>query len=72
MIATISPGISRHIAINVGRKPFTISPKSVATPSAFPAALITFVAPILPLPVFRGSLPLSLASITPIGMEPTR
>ncbi len=41
-------------------------------PAALPAARITFVAPILPLPTFLGSAPLQFARSRPTGTEPSR
>ena len=49
-------------ATSTGRKPFSASPISVRTPAVLPAARATLVAPMLPLPMSRGSTPRRRAS----------
>ena len=55
-----------------GDEPFQHVAKSVTMPRVFPAVLITFVAPMLPLPVFRGSCPFAFERRRPTGIEPSR
>jgi hypothetical protein len=52
--------------------PLRISPAKARMPMVLPAALMTFVAPIFPLPTFRGSVPLIFARRIPTGIEQIR
>src|ERR1700722_15927129 len=59
-------------AMYTGRKPFAASINNTARPGPFPSARITLVAPILPLPTLRISIPRALAQRKPVGMEPRK
>ena len=59
------------MAIRIGSAPFTKSSIAVVTPAHIPAARITFVAPIRPLPTIRTSLPVMRFTISkPTGTAP--
>jgi len=59
-------------AKKTGTKPFAASISSTAMPGPLPSARITFVAPMLPLPTVRMSMPRALPHRKPVGIEPRR
>ena len=52
--------------------PLPTSAMSVTSPAVFPAARVTFVAPMFPLPTARTSIPTSQPTTTPVGTDPIR
>ena len=55
-----------------GDEPFQHVAKKRDDAEGFPAVLITFVAPMLPLPILRGSRPFTFERRRPTGIEPSR
>jgi len=55
---------------HTGTKPLAASAASTATAQPLPIARATFVAPMLPLPTWRRSIPLARARSIPKGIEP--
>ena len=58
--------------MKTGRNPLSASPISTAIAKPRPSARATLVAPMLPLPTLRRSTPRARATMSPVGIDPTR
>src|SRR5208283_3321690 len=59
-------------AKNTGANPLAASISNTMMPGHLPSVRITFVAPILPLPTVRMSIPRALAQRNPVGIDPNK
>ena len=61
-----------EVATITASHPFAASQKKVISPHFLPSTRQTFVAPMLPLPCCRMSMPRDLETMSPNGIEPRR
>ena len=64
--------VKSPVTSTTASQPFNASASSTAMPAGLPRMRSTLVAPILPLPTVRMSMPRALATRKPVGMEPSR
>ena len=70
--AIAGAGKPRRRPSHTGTKPLAASATQHRDAQPLPSARATLVAPMLPLPTWRRSIPLARASNTPNGIEPAR
>lgn len=62
----------QFVLASTGSSPFRKSKTNTTIPYGFPTTRKTLVAPIFPEPCFRISIPFSLATSKPKGIDPAR
>ena len=70
--ALLSTSEKMRGAKKTGKKPLAASSRSTIMPGIFPTLRITFVAPMLPLPTLRMSIPRAFAHKKPVGIDPRK